>query len=69
MVLAFLSVQCFYTSTEAIRTVRDGEPGKVTATLTQLMNSVGFSFVLLLLPAGYSNEVSKISVMTTPTEL
>ena len=68
MVLAFLSVQCFYTSTEAVRTVRDGEPGKVTATLTQLMNSVGFSFVLLL-PAGYSNEVSKISVMTTPTEL
>ena len=44
MVLAFLSVQCFCPSTEAIRTVRDGEPGKVTATFTQLMNSVGFSF-------------------------
>ena len=51
MVLAFLSVQCFCPSTEAIRTVRDGEPGKVTATFTQLMNSVGFSFFRVVVVA------------------
>ena len=41
----------FFQLAEAIRTVRDGEPGKVTATFTQLMNSVGFSFFRVVVVA------------------
>ena len=33
-------VQCCFTSTEAIRTVRDGEPRTSTSTFTQVLNSV-----------------------------
>ena len=36
---AFEFVQCCFTSTEDVRTVRDGEPRTSTSTLTQLLNS------------------------------
>ena len=32
-------VQCCFTSTETIRTIRDGEPRVATSTFTQLLNS------------------------------
>ena len=34
------SVQCRFTSTETVRTVRDGEPRTATLTFTQLLSSV-----------------------------
>ena len=34
------SVQCCFTSTETIRTIRDGEPRTVTSTFTQFLSSV-----------------------------
>ena len=34
------SVQCCFTSTETIRTIRDGEPRTATSTFTQLLSSV-----------------------------
>ena len=34
-----LEVQCRFTSTETIRTVRDGEPRTATSTFTQLLSS------------------------------
>ena len=30
-------VQCYFTSTEAVLTIRDGEPGTSTSTFTQLL--------------------------------
>ena len=33
-------VQCCFTSTETVVTVRDGEPRMATSTFTQLLNSV-----------------------------
>ena len=41
------SVQCCLTSTETIRTVRDGKTRNVTSTFTQLLSS---DLLLLLLP-------------------
>ena len=35
-----LQVQCCFTTTEAIRTIRDGEPRTATSTFTQLLSSV-----------------------------
>ena len=35
-----LRVQCCFTSTETIRTIRDGEPRTATSTFTHLLNSV-----------------------------
>ena len=32
-------VQCFFTSTESIRLIRDGEPRTAISTFTQLLNS------------------------------
>ena len=36
-------VQCSFTSTETIRTIRDGEPRTSTSTFTQLLSSVCLS--------------------------
>ena len=38
--LQFTSVQCRFTSTETIRTIRDGEPRTATSTFTQLLSSL-----------------------------
>ena len=35
----FTSVQCCFTSTETVRTIRDGEPRTATSTSTQLLSS------------------------------
>ena len=40
------SIQCCSTSTENIRTVRDGEPRTSTSTFSQLLSSIPFSFLL-----------------------
>ena len=37
--LDFHTVQCCFTSTETIRTIRDGEPRTATSTFTQLLSS------------------------------
>ena len=42
------SVQCRFTSTETIRTVRDGEPRTATSIFTQLLNSAATSSSMLL---------------------
>ena len=44
-----VQVHCRFTSTETIRTIRDGEPRTATTTLTQLLSSMsrGSSSVLL----------------------
>ena len=34
-----VSVQCRFTSTEAIRTIRDGEPGMATSLFTRILSS------------------------------
>ena len=39
--LDFHTVQCCFTSTETIRTIRDGEPRTATSTFTQLLSSEG----------------------------
>ena len=46
------SVQCCFTSTETIRTIRDGEPRTSTSTLTHLLSSVAlyFKFIFALRP-------------------
>ena len=33
------TVQCCFTSTEIVRTIRDGEPGTATSTFTQFLSS------------------------------
>ena len=43
----FFLVQCCFTSTETIRTIRDEEPRTVTSTFTQLLNSFVLVFLLL----------------------
>ena len=45
--LVWLTVQCCFTSTEIIRTVRDGEPRTATSTVTQLLSSDTSCSVLL----------------------
>ena len=42
------TVQCCFTSTETVRTIRDGEPGTATSTTTQLLkeNSFGLRFLI-----------------------
>ena len=42
-----VQVQCCFTSTETIRTVRDWKPRTATSTFTQLLNSVGKLLLLL----------------------
>ena len=42
-------VQCCFTSTETIRTIRDGEPRTATLTFTQHLGSDGLQFVSVLL--------------------
>ena len=37
----FTSVQCCFTSTETIRSIRDGEPRTATSTFTQFLSSAG----------------------------
>ena len=39
MARAVVHLQCRFTSTETIRTVRDGEPRTATSTFTQLLSS------------------------------
>ena len=34
-----LRLQCCFTSTETVRTIKDGEPRTATSTFTQLLNS------------------------------
>ena len=34
-----VQVQCCFTSTETVRTIKDGEPRTATSTFTQLLNS------------------------------
>ena len=56
----FSSVQCCFTSTECVRTIRGGEPRTSTLTFTQLLSSGSLSAVLsvclklLLLPPALS---------------
>ena len=40
VMLQAVHVQCYFTSTETIRTIRDGEPRTATSTFTQLLNSL-----------------------------
>ena len=42
------SVQCCFTSTEAIRTLRDGEPSSSISTFTQLLRSEGRKWLFYL---------------------
>ena len=49
-----VSVRCCFTSTENIRTIRDGKPSTFTSTFAQLLRSVGSSSsVLLSVHRGY----------------
>ena len=39
VVVAVVQVQCCFTSTETVRTIRDGEPRTSTSTFTQRLSS------------------------------
>ena len=46
---SLMFVQCRFTSTETVRTVRDGEPRTSTSTFTQLLTSMGYDILSMLL--------------------
>ena len=48
------SFQCCFTSTEIVRTVRDGEPRTATSIFTQLLNSDGDKFNVALRPQSWA---------------
>ena len=39
IIIIIVQVQCCFTSTETVPTIRDGEPRTATSTFTQLLNS------------------------------
>ena len=53
-----VQVQCCFTSTETIRTIRDGEPRTATSSLTQLLSSDEY----------FGNEWAKINTFRPVTK-
>ena len=54
--------QCCFTSTETIRTIRDGEPWTATSTFTQLLSSVAERLLYAFRPLKFSARLVSVAL-------